>query len=235
MSFVYYPEMERGAANYGWLKARYSFSFGSYFNRNNMHFGALRVLNDDEIDAGMGFEPHSHEDMEIITIPLAGAISHKDSLGNIETVSLGQVQIMTAGSGVMHSEFNPSKDLTSKLLQIWILPNRKGHSPRYQTISYSLTLFNEWNPIVVPSYEKTSLGWINQSAWLFLSNFESGINKSYAMQNKMNGLYVFLIDGKVNLAGVSLSSRDAISFNHETRIDFHFTSPSKILLIEIPI
>jgi quercetin 2,3-dioxygenase len=229
----------RGAENHGWLDAKHSFSFANYYNPERMHFGALRVLNDDAISGGMGFGTHPHDNMEIITIPLEGAIEHKDSMGNSSVIHSGEIQVMSAGTGIQHSEFNHKKDETLRLLQIWLFPNKKGVTPRYdQLVLKDEDKQNKLQQILSPSPDDAGV-WIHQNAWFHLGKYtdpelNSGLEK-YELKDKTNGVYAFVIKGEFTIAGQELSSRDAIGICDIASIEFKAkTKDAEILLMEVP-
>lgn len=235
MEKTLYPAKARGTADYGWLKANYSFSFANYFNPNQVQFGMLRVLNDDFVKGGMGFGTHPHENMEIISIPLKGEIRHKDSMNNTKVITAGEVQVMSAGTGVQHSEFNPSNEELN-MLQIWIFPEKQGLEPRYGQKDYtSLLKPNELINIVTPKNDQAENAlWINQQAYLHLGEFESGRKIEYELKDKTHGVYVFLIDGEAEIDDSVLRKRDAIGIRETESFSMEFKNQSKVLLIEVP-
>lgn len=235
MEKVIHPANSRGTANFGWLNANYSFSFANFFNPNKIQFGKLRVLNDDFVQGGMGFGTHPHQNMEIISIPLKGEIKHMDSMSNTTVIQAGEVQVMSAGTGVEHSEINPSKEQLN-LLQIWILPERNGLEPRYDQKDFSSLmeqdrLINVVAPKTDPSQESL---WINQQAYLHLGEFQAGRKIEYELKNENHGVYVFLIDGDAEVEDTLLKKRDAVGIWNTSRISLEFKNPSKVLLIEVP-
>ena len=225
----------RGHADHGWLNTWHSFSFASYYNPDRMHFGALRVLNDDTIQTGMGFGTHPHDNMEIITIVLDGELEHRDSMGNGSVIRPGEVQVMSAGTGIQHSEFNPSETNELSLLQIWVFPDKKNVEPRYGQASFSADEMNgKWRTVVSPDGEDNSL-WIHQKAWLSLGIFEANTPVDYQMKNAENGLYVFLISGEIEIGAETLTSRDALCIAQiESFVNLKTIQKSKILVIEVP-
>lgn len=235
MEKVIHPANSRGTANYGWLNANYSFSFANFFNPNRVQFGLLRVLNDDYVKAGMGFGTHPHENMEIISIPLKGEIKHKDSMNHTAVIEAGEVQVMSAGTGVEHSEFNSSKDELN-MLQIWIFPEKNGLEPRYDQKDFKKLMEpNELINIVAPKSDQSENSlYINQQAYLHLGDFETGRNIEYTLKNKDHGVYVFLINGEAEVEETSLNERDAIGIWDTNQISLEFKKPSKVLLIEVP-
>ena len=224
----------RGHADHGWLNAYHSFSFASWYNPERVQFGTLRVLNDDTIAAGMGFGEHGHDNMEIITIPLEGDLAHKDSMGNAETIKTGDVQVMSAGTGIRHSEFNPNADLQTKLFQIWLFPRTKNVEPRYQQITLDVTeQKNNFAQILSPNAEDAGV-WIHQDAWFYLADFDKNFSKTYEFKRKGNGMYVFVISGTITVDGQELETRDGLGITNFETLDIKATSDAKFLLMEIP-
>jgi quercetin 2,3-dioxygenase len=230
---VFHAANSRGQANHGWLTSRHTFSFANYYNPDRIHFGALRVLNDDIVKAGMGFGTHPHDNMEIISIPLSGSLAHKDSTGNEVEIKTGEVQIMSAGTGIYHSEYNHSKTEEVNFLQIWILPKEKNISPRYGQKDFSEQLKSNNLVTVVSPVKKDSL-WINQDAELTMGNIMSGNIAKHKLQFHGNGAYVFLIEGEAMVNEVHLSKRDAVGFFDLKEFNVEAVKDSKILIIEIP-
>lgn len=224
----------RGFADIGWLKSHHSFSFASYYNPERTRFGLLRVLNDDVIDAGMGFGTHPHDNMEIVTIPLSGEVAHQDSTGNKEVLKSGEVQIMSAGSGLTHSEFNNSKKDPLSLLQIWVFPKEKDIKPRYDQKSFDITeRENKFQTVVSPDTENGAM-WINQNAYFSLGNFDKEKSATYEIKHAGNGAYIFVIEGSVEIEGEILSKRDAIGIEDVNAIEILSKEKSEILVIEVP-
>ena len=235
MKKVFHPASSRGAADHGWLQAKHSFSFANYYNSERVQFGALRVLNDDIIAPGMGFGTHPHDNMEIITIPLDGALEHKDSLDNIGVIETDEIQVMSAGSGVYHSEYNKNKDQSVSLLQIWVFPNKKNVTPRYdQKNIKDLKKVNSFYPIVTPSQNGPGM-WIHQDAWFHLGEFDKETRINYDINKKGNGVYAFLIEGSVQIDGDSLEKRDALGIWDTEKFELLANKNSRILLIEVPL
>jgi redox-sensitive bicupin YhaK (pirin superfamily) len=204
-----YKADDRGHANHGWLESWHTFSFAQYYNPQRSHFGALRVLNDDYIAAGMGFGTHPHDNFEIVTIPLEGAVEHKDSMGNHGIIKRGDVQIMSAGSGIAHSEFNASKEELLKLFQIWVFPKERNIAPRYDQKTYPLEgRKNSWQVVVSPTHEGAV--WINQDAYFNLGHFDANSNVDYKMNTKGNGVFLMVVEGQAEVDGQVLNRRDAI-------------------------
>ena len=224
----------RGNANHGWLNAFHSFSFGSWYNPERVQFGTLRVLNDDTIAAGMGFGEHPHDNMEIITIPLEGDLAHKDSMGNAETIKTGDIQVMSAGTGVRHSEFNPNADLQTKLFQIWLFPKTRNVEPRYQQITLDKSLQkNDFAQIVSPNTDDEGV-WIHQDAWFYLSDFDQNFSKKLSLKKEGNGFYIMNIEGEIEVNGEKLAQRDAIGIWETAEIEIKANTKAKFLVMEIP-
>lgn len=198
----------RGNADHGWLKSKHSFSFASYYNPERMHFGVLRVLNDDTVSPGMGFGTHPHDNMEIISIPLEGDLEHKDSMGNVAVIKNGDIQVMSAGTGIQHSEYNKNRDKTVKFLQIWVFPNKKNVTPRYDQITIKEEdRHNKLQQILSPNADDAGV-WIHQNAWFHLGKFDKDISKEYALKAKGNGIYIFNLSGDLEVNGQLLNARD---------------------------
>ncbi len=231
---VLHKANERGHADHGWLNAYHSFSFANWYNPDKVQFGVLRVLNDDTIAGGMGFGMHPHDNMEIITIPLEGDLAHKDSMGNSETIKFGDVQVMSAGTGVRHSEFNPNADKRTKLLQIWLFPNKQNVEPRYQQITLDVNdRQNKLQQILSPNSEDAGV-WIHQDAWFHLGKFEKGLTENYTVKREGNGVYAFVISGSVTINGQTLETRDALGVWDTKNLEITSTSDAEILLMDIP-
>ncbi len=234
MKTILHKANTRGHNSFAWLNAYHSFSFGQYYNPERMEFGTLRVLNDDTISAGMGFGKHPHDNMEIVTIPLSGALHHKDSTGRDEIIRQHDVQIMSAGSGIAHSEINANKHQALKLLQIWVLPKEKNIEPRYQQKSFKPEdRLNQILTVVAPDDEQAV--WINQDAWFSLANLSEGIEKEYTIHQKGNGVYAFVISGNATINGVALLERDALGIWETEQLSIKADTNTEILLIDIPL
>jgi redox-sensitive bicupin YhaK (pirin superfamily) len=224
----------RGYANHGWLKSYHTFSFAGYHNPERVHFGMLRVLNDDFVDAGMGFGKHPHDNMEIISIPLSGALHHQDSTGRDKIIQTGDVQIMSAGTGIYHSEVNASQVEPVTFLQLWIFPKVNNIEPRYdQKLFNEAERKNQLQVVVSPTEENGSL-FINQDAWLSMIDLEEGHSSEYKMHQSGNGVYCFILDGDLNIASESLSKRDAIGLWECDTFSLQAAKNSKVLFIEVP-
>jgi hypothetical protein len=231
-----YKSETRGHANHGWLDTYHSFSFSSYFDPERIQFGALRVLNDDTIAAGTGFGKHPHDNMEIISIPLSGVLEHKDSMGNVQIIKEGDIQVMSAGTGIFHSEFNGSKDKEGKFLQIWVLPDKINVTPRYDQITLNpADRINKLQQIVSPNPDDEGV-WIYQNAWFFMGRFDKGKQIDYRLKSKDNGLFCFILEGKFNIDGDSLDRRDGIEIRDTDFVSIKSESDSsEILLMDVPI
>ena len=234
MKKIIHKADSRGYFDFGWLKTHHTFSFSDYHDPERVNFGMLRVLNDDEIEGGQGFGTHPHSDMEIVTVPLEGALAHKDSTGSKGVIYPDEIQIMSGGTGIQHSEFNHLHDGTTKLLQLWIFPDKKGHEPRYdQKFFDSEERKNKIQFIVTPEKKENNL-WLNQDAYLSLLDLEKNKSIDYKIHTKGNGVYLFLIDGKISVGDEILSKRDGIGISETDEFSITANSGSKILLIEIP-
>jgi redox-sensitive bicupin YhaK (pirin superfamily) len=224
----------RGHADHGWLNAYHSFSFASWYNPDRVQFGVLRVLNDDTVAPGMGFGTHPHDNMEIITIPLEGDLAHKDSMGNTETIKTGDVQVMSAGTGVQHSEFNPNADKQTKLFQIWLFPKVRNVTPRYQQITLDVAKQkNNFAQILSPNADDEGV-WIHQDAWFYLADFDKDFSKTYSLKKEGNGMYVFVISGTITVDGQELETRDGLGITDFDTLEIQATSDAKFLMMEIP-
>ncbi len=224
----------RGHADHGWLNAYHSFSFASWYNPDRVQFGMLRVLNDDTVAAGMGFGTHPHDNMEIITIPLEGDLAHKDSMGNAATIKTGDVQVMSAGTGIQHSEFNPNHDQHTKLFQIWVFPKYRNVTPRYQQITLDATeQKNNFAQILSPTAEDAGV-WIYQDAWFYLADFDADFSKKLTLKKEGNGFYIMNIEGEIEVNGERLEKRDALGLWDTNEIEIKATTNAKFLVMEIP-
>lgn len=227
----------RGHADHGWLNAHHSFSFAGYYDPSRVHFGALRVFNDDAIAGGAGFGMHPHDNMEIITIPLSGALEHKDSMGNHGVIRAGDIQVMSAGTGIFHSEFNHHPNEICTLFQIWLFPNKKNVAPRYDQQSIPKEgRKNKFQHIISPEGSATEGMWIHQEAWFYLIDLEENKSVTYSLLGKNHGVYVMQIEGKSSVEGILLNRRDAAEITETT--SFTLTAKEKnssLLLIEVPL
>lgn len=224
----------RGNANHGWLQSFHTFSFANYYNPERMHFGVLRVLNDDTVAAGMGFGTHPHDNMEIISIPLEGDLEHKDSMGNTTVIRNGDIQTMSAGSGITHSEYNKNADQQVKFLQIWVFPNKKNATPRYDQITLAKEdRKNKLQQILSPNVNDEGV-WIHQDAWFHLGDLDEGTSLEYAIKKSGNGVYVFVLKGKVFANQQLLTSRDGYGVWDTDKITFKADAQTELLILEVP-
>ncbi|WP_228237157.1 pirin family protein [Allomuricauda sp. M10] len=234
MKTVLHKANTRGHANHGWLDSHHTFSFAGYQNPERMHFGVLRVLNDDQVSAAKGFGTHPHDNMEIISIPLEGDLEHKDSMGNVATIKEGEVQVMSAGTGIFHSEYNKNPDKPVKFLQIWVFPNKRNVEPRYDQISIrDIEKENAFYQVLSPNPEDEGV-WIHQDAWFHLSKFDSSAEASYQIHKEGNGVYAFVLDGEVEINGQKLEKRDGFGLWEIDSFDFKSITNSRVLLMEVP-
>jgi redox-sensitive bicupin YhaK (pirin superfamily) len=233
MNTVVHKSDSRGSADHGWLRSRHTFSFAGYHNPDRVHFGALRVLNDDTVSGGNGFGTHPHDNMEIISIPLFGDLEHKDSTGTGEVIKTGDVQIMSAGSGLRHSEFNHSKEEEVQFLQIWVFPKERDITPRYEQKTFDPEdRMNKFQTVVSP--EGADALWINQDAYFSLANLDAGMELSYEVKKPGNGVYFFVLNGEINIADQSLDLRDAVGVTDTSEIHLKARSYAEVLAIEVP-
>lgn len=234
MKQIIHRGTSRGNANLGWLNSYHTFSFAEYHDSTRMHFGALRVLNDDVVAPGRGFGAHPHKNMEIISIPLDGALKHNDNTGRTEIINAGDVQIMSAGSGITHSEMNASTIEPVNFLQIWLFPKVENIQPRYEQKTFSLgDRKNKWQTVVSPEKDAEPI-WINQDAWFVLSDLDANITLQYEVHLKNNGVYLFVLDGDIEISGEKLNKRDAIALSEMEKFDIKANSKAQILLMEVP-
>jgi quercetin 2,3-dioxygenase len=233
-NIVVHRASSRGYNNFGWLKTFHTFSFSNYFNPERMHFGKLRVLNDDRVEGGTGFDLHPHENMEIITIPLSGTLLHTDSFGHEQEIKPGEVQIMSAGTGLYHSEYNGSETEPVTLLQIWVLPKIMNVKPRYDQKAFNhIDKLNKFQTIVSPNEKDGSL-FINQDAYFHLAELDESLEINYKLENSKSGVYLFIIEGRVQTSNEVLNRRDAIGISGMDEINIKAIEKSEILLIEVP-
>ncbi len=225
----------RGHADHGWLNAHHTFSFANYYDPDRMHFGVLRVLNDDVIAAGRGFSTHPHDNMEIVTIPLSGAVAHKDSMGNSGTVSAGEVQVMSAGTGITHSEMNHYRDKDLRLLQIWMFPRERNVTPRYaQMILDPKAGENAFQQVLSPDPDDAGV-WVHQDAWFHLGRFDGARSVDYHVKRKGNGVYAFLIEGTATINGQPLELRDGLGvWDVDALAITTGMNGARILLMDVP-
>jgi redox-sensitive bicupin YhaK (pirin superfamily) len=224
----------RGGANHGWLNTRHTFSFSQYYNPERVHFGALRVLNDDIIQGGTGFGTHPHNNMEIISIALSGDLEHKDSMGNVQVIRENDIQVMSAGTGVQHSEYNKNKDKEAAFLQIWMFPNKKDAQPRYEQMTFNPQIMNNrLQQILSPDKNDDGL-WVNQEAWFYRGKYNLPKNETYSLKKASHGVYVFLIDGAATIGDVKLNNRDGLGVWDIEKLDLMVEPGTDLLLMEVP-
>ncbi len=233
MNIIVDKASSRGFFNHGWLRTYHTFSFADYYNPERIHFGALRVLNDDSVDPRRGFDMHPHKNMEVISIPMKGSLTHGDSVNNQQTIAPGEIQVMSTGMGIYHSEYNASYTEELQFLQIWVFPKIKDTAPEYHNYDIRNCLkLNQWGLFISPDGE--SIASIQQDAWFSMGNFDPGQTASYKIHKKGNGVYLFMMEGEANVGEVALARRDGAGFWDTEEIQVKTTSPSKILLMEVP-
>ncbi|MCW5961598.1 MAG: pirin family protein [Pyrinomonadaceae bacterium] len=234
MNTVLHKADTRGDANHGWLHSKHTFSFANYYNPERMNFGVLRVLNDDVVSANQGFGEHSHKDMEIVSIPLEGDLRHKDSMGNETIIKEGDIQVMSAGTGVVHSEYNNNPDKPVKFLQIWVIPNKQNVEPRYDQISLKdIAKENKFYQVLSPDKEDEGV-WIYQDAWFNIGKFSKGSSDEYKINKAGNGVYAFILEGEVEINNEKLSRRDGMGIWDTFSITVKATEDARVLLMEVP-
>lgn len=234
MKSIFHPAQTRGHVDLGWLNSHHSFSFGHYYDPERIQFGALRVLNDDQVIGGKGFGMHHHDNMEIISIPMSGDLEHKDSMGNQAVIKSGDVQIMSAGTGIHHSEYNKSQHQPVKFLQIWVIPDKENVKPRYEQISLDPQLTsNRLIQIVSPDPAEGSV-WIQQQAWFYLGRFDQAMFLSHSLKKTGNGVYIFVLNGPLEAEGHNLSTRDALGIWDTDQVKLSSATATEFLIIEVP-
>ena len=234
MKTIYHAADSRGNANHGWLKSKHTFSFANYHNPERMGFGALRVINDDFVIGGQGFGKHSHRDMEIISIPLSGKLGHGDNIGNNGIIETGEIQVMSAGTGITHSEMNGDDKEEVKFLQIWAIPNKMNVEPRYQQVRMDdIMKPNEFNQVLSPNADDAGV-WIHQDAWFSMGDFDKGVTQTYQLKDPSNGVYIFVISGKVVVNGNTLDTRDGLGVWDTKSFTMDVIDDAKVLLMEVP-
>ena len=234
MKTVYHAASSRGDANHGWLKSKHTFSFANYHNPERMGFGALRVINDDFVIGGQGFGKHSHRDMEIISIPLSGKLGHGDNIGNNGIIETGEIQVMSAGTGITHSEMNGDDKEAVKFLQIWVIPNKMNVEPRYQQVRIDEIMQpNGFHQVLSPNADDAGV-WIHQNAWFSMGDFDKGMTETYELKDPNNGVYIFVISGKVVVSGNILDTRDGLGLCDTTNFTMDVEEDARVLLMEVP-
>lgn len=236
MKKILHKANTRGHAHHGWLDSYHTFSFAGYHNPERIHFGALRVLNDDTVAGGMGFGTHPHDNMEIISIPTEGELEHKDSMGNVQVIRSGDVQVMSAGTGIRHAEKNRNQDKPVKFFQIWVFPNKKNVTPRYDQKSFvDADKHNKLLTVVSPLGTPDGGVQIHQDAWFSLGKLDKDFSTSYQLRNKSNGVYAFVIEGDVTINGENLNKRDGLAITEADKLDIKADTDAEILLMEVPV
>lgn len=233
MKTILHKAETRGHANHGWLDSHHTFSFADYYDPQRVHFGALRVLNDDRVAAGKGFGQHPHDNMEIVSIPLFGDLEHKDSMGNVAVIRKGEIQVMSAGTGIFHSEYNRNTDKETQFLQIWVIPNKRNVTPRYDQISITdIAKEDELYQILSPSPDDQGV-WIHQQAWFHLGDLSEGWTGSYKLKGEDTGVYFFVLEGEVTVAGQKLNKRDGFGVSETSEIEITANSEAQLLIMEV--
>jgi redox-sensitive bicupin YhaK (pirin superfamily) len=233
MKMEIYRADSRGGANHGWLLTRHTFSFANYYDPQRIHFGALRVVNDDTVAPGEGFDMHPHNDMEIVSIPLEGTLEHRDSMGNVSVISKGEVQVMSAGTGILHSEYNYSDTNLVKFLQIWVFTRQRDLTPRYSQVKIRQPEPGEIELIVAPEWQE-HVAWIHQDAWFSLANVPAGGEVTYELHKQGNGVFMFVIEGAVSTGGERFDRRDGVGIRDADHFTLTGDKASQILLMEVP-
>jgi hypothetical protein len=234
MKTILHKANTRGHANHGWLDSHHTFSFANYYNPERMNFGVLRVLNDDRVAPGRGFGTHPHDNMEIISIPLEGDLEHKDSMGNSAVIRQGDVQVMSAGTGVFHSEYNKNADQEVKFLQIWMFPNKQGVEPRYDQITLDQgKMKNQLHQVLSPNPDDEGV-WVHQNAWFHLGHLDAGTTLTYEVKDKTNGVYFFLLEGEATIAGQKLEKRDGFGVWETDSVEITADADARILVMDVP-
>lgn len=224
----------RGKADHGWLKSFHTFSFAQYYNPERMQFGVLRVLNDDQVAPGMGFGTHPHDNMEIISIPLSGDLEHRDSMGNVSVIRENDIQVMSAGTGITHSEYNKNKDKSVSFLQIWVFPKTRNVKPRYDQISLDASKQqNRLEQVLSPNPNDQGV-WIHQDAWFHLGRFEAGKGETYSLRKPGNGIYVFVLEGSLQVDDQLLNTRDGMGVTNTSTLQFTARENARVLVMEVP-
>jgi redox-sensitive bicupin YhaK (pirin superfamily) len=231
---INYPASDRGHFDFGWLDTNHTFSFGHYMNTERMNFGMLRVFNDDVVAPGEGFGTHPHNNMEIISIPLEGVIMHRDSMGHEEGLRPGDVQVMSAGTGLTHSEYNGSATEVLKFLQIWIIPNARNVEPRYDQVNIGDAERNVLHTVVGPKDGGAPL-WINQDAWLSIAKVDQGTSVVHTSRTPGSGIFVFVVEGSLKIDDSVLTRRDAVGITDKKTIEISATSDAYFIVIDVPL
>jgi len=234
MKTLHHPANKRGGSYHGWLKSKHTFSFADYYDRARVGFGVLKVINDDHIEGGHGLSSHSHRNMEIVSIPLSGTLLHKDDMGNESVINSGEIQIMSAGTGVVHSESNASLEIPVKFLQVWLEPSEKNVTPRYQQVNLvKLLNRNQFNQVLSPSMHDAGV-WLYQNAWFSVGEFDAGVTQTYTLNDTDNGVYVFVISGSVVIDSNVLQPRDGLGITEMDKFTMDVISKAQVLVMEVP-
>ena len=235
MKTIVHSAASRGHAQHGWLESYHTFSFASYYDATRIHFGALRVLNDDQVAAGMGFAQHPHDNMEIVSIPLEGDLEHRDSMGNVAVIREGDIQVMSAGTGITHSEYNKNKDKPVKFLQIWIIPKYRNVVPRYDQMSWQTSAVqNQWQQILSPQADDAGV-WIHQDAWFHRAQLDDQVTIDYTLKLEGNGVYVFVLEGRAQIKDATLEKRDGMGLWELSSFQVSsLAANTTVLLMEVP-
>ena len=234
MQTILYKADSRGDANHGWLHSKHTFSFANYYNPERMNFGVLRVLNDDKVSGGMGFGTHPHQNMEIVSIPLSGDLEHQDSMGNTTVIKEGDIQVMSAGTGVQHSEYNKNKDEEVKFLQIWVIPNKQNVEPRYDQITLDKAdRKNKLQQVLSPNKEDAGV-WVYQDAWFNLTDLDAGKELTYTFNKPGNGLYIFVLEGSITAGDQTLERRDGLGVLDANAVEIKASQDAYVLFMEVP-
>ena len=235
MQTILYKADSRGDANHGWLHSKHTFSFANYYNPERMNFGVLRVLNDDKVSGGMGFGTHPHQNMEIVSIPLSGDLEHQDSMGNTTVIKEGDIQVMSAGTGVQHSEYNKNKDEEVKFLQIWVIPNKQNVEPRYDQITLDKAdRKNKLQQVLSPNKEDAGV-WVYQDAWFNLTDLDAGKELTYTFNKPGNGLYIFVLEGSITAGDQTLERRDGLGVLDANAVEIKASQDAYVLFMEVPL
>lgn len=234
MTLTLHTADSRGLADHGWLHSRHTFSFANYYDPERIRFGLLRVINDDIVQPSMGFGTHPHENMEIVSIPLAGSLRHQDSMGNQHIITAGEIQIMSAGSGLTHSEYNNSDSEDVNFLQIWVYPDKKDIAPRYGQQRFDKADRRNRFQLVVSPERDTLAIWINQQAWFSMADLDAETSITYHRKSEKSGLYFFIIDGDLSIAGHTVKRRDGLGLTDTADVELTARSPAEVLCIEVP-
>lgn len=235
MQLIHHPAASRGHANHGWLQSRHTFSFAGYYNPARMNFGVLRVLNDDTVAPGRGFGTHPHDNMEIISIPLSGDLKHRDNMGNETIIRQGDIQVMSAGTGITHSEMNANPDTEVQFLQIWVFPQQQHVQPRYGQLTLDTArMHNNLLQVLSPNPDDDGV-WIHQNAWFHMGSFDAGFVTTYQLRRPGNGVYAFVLEGQLTIAGTPMNSRDGLGITATDTCTIEAQTHAKLLLMEVPL